>query len=75
MTGSLVYVAIDKESGEVVLGARGQAGFSDTGSLNKSIAQRYRSRNSYGRIDTAKTVGKKASDYYDIKCIDMNNIK
>lgn len=37
-----VYVAINKETGEILDGARGQHGFSSKSGLNKSMYQRYK---------------------------------
>lgn len=37
-----VYVAIEKETGEILDGARGQHGFSSKSGLNKSMFQRYK---------------------------------
>lgn len=62
-----IYVAISKETGYVITGLKGQAAFSSTGGLNKSMAQRF-------RYKTVKE-GKKAAEYYDILPIDVDKLK
>lgn len=70
MAENIVYVATDKETGNVVLGARGQSGFTSKAALNKSIAQSYRT----GYASRVISTGKKASDFYDIVAIDVGEL-
>lgn len=64
MTNSnLIYVAISKESKNLIIGQNGQSAFSDPGALNKSLAYKLRYQ--------ARQKGVKARELYSVHEIDV----
>jgi hypothetical protein len=55
-----IYVAISKDTGAVMTGAKGQHAFSHAGSLNSSMSQQFWNK------QEAKNKGVKVRDLYDV---------
>lgn len=62
-----LYIAINKETGNVMSGANGQYAYADPGTLKRSIGQ------AYGYAAGKK--GVKPRDLYDIISVDVEELK
>jgi hypothetical protein len=61
--GQILYVAINKQTGKVMTGAKAQAAFLDKGTLGRSVGQAYQY--------AARKEGVKVKDLYEIHEIDL----
>lgn len=61
-----IYIAVSKETGEVMSGARGQHAYGSVASLTKSVGQDYWTRKK------ANEKGIRPRDLYDIYTIDAS---
>lgn len=67
MANNLIYIAIRKENGQVMIGQKGQAAFTDKSSLGRSIGYAY-------QYEVKRRGLKKASDLYSVLEVDVNTL-
>lgn len=63
---NIIYIAVNKKTGKVMVGAKGQYAFGDVATLGRSVGQNYRYE--------AKQAGIKPKEMYSVHEIDVNMI-